>query len=59
VFVDGNFRGKAPLRLDVARGKHEVRLTLPGHDDWEAQLQVEDADVPLSVTMNPGQGTRP
>jgi serine/threonine protein kinase len=59
VFVDGNFRGKAPLRLDVARGKHEVRLTLPGHDDWEAQLQVEEADVPLSVTMNPGQGTRP
>ncbi len=59
VFVDGNFSGKAPVRLDVARGKHEIRITLPGHDDWEAQVQVEEPDVPLSVTMNQSQGRIP
>jgi serine/threonine-protein kinase len=59
VFVDGNLAGNAPARIEVARGKHEIKLTLPGHDDWEAQVAVDEPEVPLSVTMNPGQGAKP
>ena len=54
VFVDGAFKGKAPLELGLALGKHEVRLTLPDHHDWEAQVQLkEESKTPLFVRLIP------
>jgi serine/threonine protein kinase len=54
VFVDGAFKGRAPLKLGLVLGKHEVRLTLPGHHDWEAQIQLkEQGETPLSVRLIP------
>jgi serine/threonine-protein kinase len=54
VFVDGAFKGKAPLKLGLALGKHEVRLTLPEHHNWEAQVQLkEEGETPLLVRLIP------
>lgn len=54
VFVDGMFKGKAPVKLELSTGKHEVRLTLPDHYDWEAQIQLkEEGETPLLVRLIP------
>ena len=54
VFVDGDLQGMTPLRLKLARGKHEVRLGLTGYYEWEAQVDLgEEASPPLSVTLVP------
>jgi eukaryotic-like serine/threonine-protein kinase len=52
IFVDGNFRGQAPARLELPAGKHEIRLVLANHYDWEAQVQLrEESETPLSVRL--------
>ena len=52
VFIDGNFEGETPLQLKLPIGKHEVRLNLANHYEWEAQIDLdksspEDLSVPL------------
>jgi len=52
VFFDGAPKGEAPLRLEASPGKHEVRLTLPGYEEWEAQVELaQGAEVPLDVDL--------
>jgi serine/threonine-protein kinase len=52
VFVDGGFKGKTPLQLELPLGKHEVRLTLPDYHDWEAQVELTKAqEIPLLVRL--------
>jgi serine/threonine protein kinase len=51
VFVDGGFRGPAPLQLELSQGKHEVRITLPNYLDWEAQVDIKEGETPLVVTL--------
>ncbi len=52
VFLDGDSKGQSPLRLQAPPGKHEVRITLAGHEEWEAQVNMaEGADVPLDVEL--------
>lgn len=59
VFVDGSFRGRAPATLSLSAGKHEVRLTLAGHGDWEAQVVVgEGTRTPLPVELAPSGESR-
>jgi len=54
IFVDGEFKGKTPVRLEVPAGKHEVRLIFPNHYDWEAQVQLkEESETPLTVRLIP------
>jgi hypothetical protein len=54
IFVDGNYKGQAPSRLELAAGKHEIRLVLANHYDWEAQIQLrEESETPLSVRLAP------
>ena len=54
VFVDGMFKGKAPVKLELSPGKHEVRLTLPDYYDWEDQIQLkEESETPLLVRLIP------
>jgi hypothetical protein len=54
IFIDGVFKGKSPLHLDLPLGKHEVRLNLPNHYEWEAQLQLrEEVETPLYVRLVP------
>ncbi len=54
IFIDGNFKGTTPGRLQVSVGKHEVRLVLTGYYDWEAQVQPpENSEFPLNVKLAP------
>jgi len=60
VFVDGLFRGQTPLQLWLPTGKHEVRLALPDHYDWEAQVQLkEEGEIPLLVRLMPSTEKKP
>jgi serine/threonine-protein kinase len=58
VFVDGGFRGPAPLQLELSQGKHEVRLTLPNYLDWEAQVEIKEGETPLVVKLRPMEETK-
>ena len=54
IFIDGSFKGKTPLKLDIPLGKHEVRLSLPEYYEWEEQLQLEEkGEIPLSIRLVP------
>jgi len=54
VFIDGMFMGKTPLKVKLSVGRHEVRMTLPDHYDWEAQVQLkEEIETPLLVRFVP------
>ena len=54
VFLSGVFKGKTPLRLNLPLGKYEVRLSLHGYYNWEAQLQLSEAgEMPLNVNLIP------
>jgi serine/threonine-protein kinase len=54
VFIDSAFKGKSPATFELSVGKHEVRLTSPGHYDWEAQVQLnEKEETPLAVQLIP------
>lgn len=53
-FIDGKFRGETPSRFNLVPGRHEVRLILPEHLDWEAEIQLDpQAETPLSVQLLP------
>ncbi|MDA8121370.1 MAG: serine/threonine protein kinase [Deltaproteobacteria bacterium] len=57
VFIDGTFRGNSPVREELPEGKHEVRLTLAGHQEWEAQVQLApESETPLEVRLMPATG---
>ena len=59
IFVDGNYKGQAPARLELAAGKHEIRLVLANHYDWEAQVQLrEESETPLSVRLAAMEGKK-
>jgi serine/threonine-protein kinase len=45
VRIDGEYRGQTPLEVTLPPGAHEVRLTLPDHGDWEAQVKVAENRV--------------
>ena len=52
IFIDGNFEGKTPSRLEVTAAKHEVRLVLAGYHGWEAQVEPpENGEFPLIVKL--------
>jgi hypothetical protein len=56
IFVDGAFKGQAPLKIELPLGTHEMKLTSPHHFDWEGQLLLEqEGTVPLTVRMVPMQ----
>jgi hypothetical protein len=45
VSIDGEHHGQTPLEVSLPPGAHEVRLTLPDHGDWEAQVKVAENRV--------------
>jgi serine/threonine protein kinase len=57
IFVDGNLKGSAPADIKLTTGKHEVRLSLPGYYEWEAQVDTKEKEpTPLIVTLLPMNG---
>jgi serine/threonine protein kinase len=54
VYLDNSFNGKTPLNLKVPLGKYEVRLSLPDHYEWEAQIELTElGEMPLFVRLMP------
>lgn len=54
IFIDGDLRGEAPLDVPLPLGKHEVRLRLDGHHDWQAQLDLTEPEpIPLRIRLQP------
>jgi peroxiredoxin len=60
VFVEGSFKGKTPLKLELSLGKYELRISLPDYYEWEAQLELDqEAEVPLFVQLMPVETKSP
>ncbi len=56
IFVNGTFRGKTPLELQLPLGKYEIALNLDNYYEWEAQLEFDQAGpTPLHVRLVPIQ----
>jgi hypothetical protein len=54
VYVDGEFRGTAPLSLHLAAGAHEVELRLNGFQVWARELVVVAGnDTRVAATLQP------
>ncbi len=52
VFLDGGVKGVTPIRLEAPPGKHEVRITLSGYEEWEAQVEMaQGSETPLDVEL--------
>jgi serine/threonine protein kinase len=56
VFVDGSFKGTTPVKIDVKPGKHRVRVTLEGYQNWEHQVEVRQSrEHPINIYLKPGK----
>jgi eukaryotic-like serine/threonine-protein kinase len=54
VYVDSIFKGQTPLNVTLVLGKYELRLNLPDHLEWEAQVELDTTGpTPLHITMRP------
>jgi serine/threonine-protein kinase len=54
LYVDGIQMGLTPNTISLEPGKHELIMTLPNHDKWEAQVELEkDSETPVSGTLSP------
>ena len=54
VYIDGAFKGKSPLAIELPIGGHEVRMIMPDYYEWEAQVQVEKQQgPPLKIELAP------
>lgn len=57
VFIDNSLEGTTPLSLEVPLGKHEIRMSLPDFNAWEAQIDLDKTgEVPLFVRLEPAEG---
>ncbi|MDA8141390.1 MAG: serine/threonine protein kinase [Desulfobacteraceae bacterium] len=51
VFVNNGLKGLTPLVVPLPLGKYELRLNLTGYLEWEAQVELEAGETPVSVAM--------
>ncbi len=59
VLIEGEAKGKTPLKLNIAPGSYEVRMQMPGYLTWEAQINVEKGQmIPLYITLTPEREAR-
>ncbi len=59
VFIDGKSEGATPLKIPLSLGEHEVRVSMPGYLDWDAQVNLDKkGEQPLKVRLEP-QETKP
>ena len=54
VYIDNELQGASPLELTLSPGKHHLRITAKQHQEWSAQVKVqEDAVVPVRISLPP------
>ena len=59
VFIDGKSKGTSPLKIPLSLGEHEVKISMPGYLEWEAQVNLDKkGEQPLKITLEP-QETKP
>lgn len=52
VWVDGTFVGSTPAKLTLTPGKHHIRLSLSGYQDWVREIEVlPDSEVKLNAVL--------
>lgn len=52
VFINGNFKGRTPIKTDVGSGVHSLYVGLEGYYDWKANLRVEEeGEIPLRISL--------
>jgi eukaryotic-like serine/threonine-protein kinase len=59
VFVDGTLKGVTPVKVNVTPGKHRVRVSLAGYQNWEHQVSVKEIkEHPINVFLRQATGTQ-
>jgi hypothetical protein len=54
VFINGELKGRTPLKVELPLGKQEVRMQLQDYYNWEAQIDLDKAEeTPIFVKLNP------
>jgi serine/threonine protein kinase len=54
IYIDGDLKGTAPLKLMLPVGKHRVRVMNTGYQEIDRQIIVEEMmEYPLVFTLNP------
>ncbi len=54
VFIDGKSKGASPLKIPLSLGEHEVKISMPGYLEWEAQVNLDKkGEQPLKITLEP------
>ncbi|MGD9209510.1 MAG: serine/threonine-protein kinase [Desulfobacteraceae bacterium] len=54
VFINGDWKGNTPLKLDIEMGSYEIRLSKPNYYHWEAQVTLDQkGPIPISPTLLP------
>jgi hypothetical protein len=54
VFVDGKSKGVSPLKIPLRLGEHEVRVSMPGYLEWEAQVNLDKkGEQPIRIELEP------
>jgi hypothetical protein len=52
IWVDNSFRGQAPAKLVLPPGKHSIRLSLQGFEEWKRDVEaVNGSEARLSVRL--------
>jgi serine/threonine protein kinase len=54
IYLDNTLKGKTPMRCEVPLGIYDIRLTLTGHYESEAQIDVnESGEIPVHLRLLP------
>lgn len=54
IYVDSIFKGRTPSNVALPLGKYELRLNLPDHLEWEAQVELDaPGETPLHIPLRP------
>jgi PEGA domain len=60
IFVDDAFVGNAPAVLKIEAGKHEIRISLAGYEDWKRPVDIlADSELTLNPTLKKIQDSAP
>jgi formylglycine-generating enzyme required for sulfatase activity len=59
VSIDGAPRGETPLRLKLAAGTYELKITAERYKTWQTQLEVQAQQPPVldTIQLQPADGT--
>jgi beta-lactam-binding protein with PASTA domain len=52
VFINGEARGKTPLKLYLPLEKYEVRVSMQGYYEYEAQIKLDkEGEIPVLARL--------